>query len=111
MPRVIQILENIETRLNAIHEHLTKENKVEKTESSKANTKKKRAKKGVNQRLLSFLYKNPAAKDWTANQLATALQCSKTAIIESATWKIAMSRHKTKTINCPYIEDIADSDQ
>ena len=111
MSRVIQILENIESRLNAIHEHLTKENGIEISEPAKASTKKNRAKKGVNQRLMAFLYKNPAAKDWTANQLAIALQCSKTAIIESATWKIAMSRPKTKTVNCHFIENIADNDQ
>ena len=105
MSRVVQILENIESQIAAINKHLSQMNNPETTELAKAKATKKRAKKGVNQRLMLFLYKNPAAKDWPASQLAAALKCSKSAITGSQFWKEHITHCKHKTIS------VADFDQ
>jgi hypothetical protein len=107
MSRVVQILENIDNKLSAIHAHLTTEEKT----PSKTKSKKKRAERGVSQRLLLYWSKNPDAINWTAKHLGEVLHCSKTSIIQSDAWRKAKSHLKTKTMSCGYINEMMDSDQ
>jgi hypothetical protein len=107
MSRVVQILENIDNKLSAIHAHLIAEDKI----PSKTKSKKNRAERGVSQRLLIYWCKNPDAVTWTAKHLGEVLNCSKTSIIQSETWRKAKSQPKTNTMNCEYIEEITDRDQ
>jgi hypothetical protein len=101
------MLESIDSKLSAIHALLTAEDKA----PPKTKSKKNRAERGVSQRLLLYWSKNLDAVNWTAKHLGEVLNCSKTSIIQSKTWRDAKSHPKTKTMSCEYIEEMMDSDQ
>jgi len=69
----------------------------EKSEASKPTGSKPRPPATVNERMAGTIMENPEAMGWNSTQWSKHLQCAKSTVVETATWKnLESARQQTK---------------